>query len=93
MQEYLDASKDTIYTLMRLLEKGSDGMLDVLPACPEKISLQFFSLKAEKVIEDCEFVRNLSKLGFKKNGSLIVNVIKASNKLEMHPLELVRTGI
>jgi hypothetical protein len=77
---------------MRLLEKSSGGLLEVLPICPEKISLQFYSMKAEKVIEDCEFVASLSKLGYRKNGSLIVNVIKAANQLNLHPLELVRTG-
>jgi hypothetical protein len=41
---------------MRLLEKASEGVLSVLPACPEKINLQFFTIKADKVIEDCEFV-------------------------------------
>ncbi|CAD8081118.1 unnamed protein product [Paramecium primaurelia] len=89
-EENLDLRKDTIYSLMQILERCSDDSIKVYPICHEKIILKFFKALTDEQKEKSTFLNELTKIGRMISGSLHVNVIKASNALSMQPLEVIR---
>ena len=91
LEKALDLRKESIFTLMRYFEQHQREQIQVYPMCPEKVVLKFFKYSEEQVSQESEFLRSLVGVGKRSNGALVVGVVRASNELQVQPLEVIRS--